>query len=98
MPRAGQVRSSAEKLAARIADWGHTSARQQQPPAGPRSTALHTSHRAGVFEDEVVILSALLGRNVWQYGELQSIAVLVWCCKARGWGGVPGLGVGAGSV
>ena len=35
---------------------------------------------------------------VWQYGELQSIAVLVWCCKARGWGGVPGLGVGAGSV
>ena len=25
---------------------------------------------------------------VWQYGELQSIAVLVWCCKARGWGGV----------
>ena len=26
--------------------------------------------------------------NVWQYGELQSIAVLVWCCKARGWGGV----------
>ena len=26
--------------------------------------------------------------NVWQYGELQSIAVLVVCCKARGWGGV----------
>ena len=34
------------------------------------------------------MLSALLGRNVWQYGELQSIAVLVVCCKARGWGGV----------
>ena len=66
-----------------------------------RALQLYTPHieqGGGRSYDEVVILSALLGRDVWQYGELQSIAVLVWCCKARGWGGVPGLGVGAGSV
>ena len=87
MPSAGQVRSSAEKLAARIADCGHTA-----PDSSSSSrAALYTPHPTGRREFlyyDVVMLSALLGCNVWQYGELQSIAVLVWCCKARGWGGV----------
>ena len=61
-----------------------------QPDSSSRSrAALYTPHRTGrreILYYDVVMLSAMLQcLAIWK---LQSIAVLVVCCKARGWGGV----------
>ena len=60
--------------------------RQTAAAAGQRFTHHIASNRGRSY---IMMLSCYLQCcNVWQYGELQSIAVLVVCCKARGWGGV----------